>query len=201
MTDRPIVFISSTIRALLSDKKSQTRRLMWGEPHAAPQGVGGRPSVAFTLTDDLGRSARMYRTATIWEKVEVGDRLWVREAFAMRGPAVILYRADHSASDAMVWRPSLHLPRARSRLTLVVTEVRRERVQQISRDDAIAEGVEWDMKSRRWHFDGRLADRQDPCRVFEQFWRELHGDREWETDPEVVVLAFTVRHANIDAGE
>ena len=155
----------------------------------------------FVATDDLGRSALRYRPATIWHEITAGDRLWVKEAFATGGSAQspIVYRADIANAEGMAWRPSLHLPRRQSRLTLIVTEVRRERVQQITREDAIAEGVQWDKGGRRWHFDGALADRRDPRRVFEKFWRELHGDEGWDADPEVAVITFTVLTANIDA--
>ncbi len=79
---------------------------------------------------------------------QVGDRLWVRETWALAIPAGASIRANripHYRADGVMlpkWKPSIHMFRKYSRITLEITEVRVERVQEISNEDAVAEGVE-----------------------------------------------------------
>lgn len=132
MTERPILFSAPMIRALLDGRKSQTRRVLKPQP------------------DDLreGQIPRQLRIA-------IGDKLWVREAHCLPRPdkAPLLYRADHpeTADLGLRWRPSIHMPRWASRLTLIVTEVRVQRLQEISEEDAIAEGVYYEEPTKEDH--------------------------------------------------
>jgi len=81
----------------------------------------------------------------------VGDRLWVRETFAVNFKGQVLTRADKDKLTEMLdlpdipikWKPSIHMPRWASRITLEITEIRVERVQEITEEDAEAEGVSW----------------------------------------------------------
>lgn len=138
----------------------------------------------------------------IWKDVlcpygEAGDLLWVRETWcrAVDGPGY-LYAAtetDHvilddgdgfAATDSKgrersPWRPSIHMPRAASRLTLRITDVRVQRVQDISREDEIAEGV---------------ADGQ----FFDSLWSSIHGDASWDANPWVWALTFETLRENVD---
>ena len=108
------------------------------------------------------------------QRVRPGDRLWVREA------------------------PAIHMPRWASRLTLVVTAMRIERLQEITAQDCIAEGCE---------ISGMMADpetgdpipRDDFWRPFSDLWCSLHGKDSWDANPECIVLSFSVHKANIDA--
>jgi hypothetical protein len=169
--DRPIIFSAPMVRALLDGRKTQTRRL---------------------LSSPLGR-------------VRPGDRLWVRESY-WHAPSglgfdtnhingTLVYSADGLGPDAedraraagIRQRPSIHMPRWASRLTLRVTAARRERLQDICEADAIAEGV--DCRDRA--ITARLA--------FAQLWNSLHGPGAWADDPDVIVLTFEVSVANIDA--
>ena len=96
--------------------------------------------------------------------------------------------------------PPIHMPRWASRLTLVVTDVRVERLQDISGEDAIAEGAEWinppcssvGMTSKDIHCLG--------CQIgFMNLWEDLHGAESWSANPWVAVIGFRVHHGNIDA--
>ena len=153
MTDRPIIFSAPMVRALLDGRKTQTRRLAWRYP-ADPE------------------NGEFQGQASSWQHVRPGDRLWVREAFAAGragNEVVALYRAtDEQIAEMLTgvrWRPSIHMPRWASRITLTVTNVRRQRLQDISATDATAEGVP-EHEGMRW--------------AFHMIWDGLHGDGAWD---------------------
>lgn len=100
------------------------------------------------------------------------------------------------------WRPSIHMPRWASRLTLVVTATRMQRLQNISEDDAEAEGLNDsypDPGPCKWRHPTEDKGTSDPIRAFGRLWNSLHGPGAWEANPEVVPLTFTVHERNIDA--
>lgn len=147
MADRPIIFSGPMVRALIEGRKTQTRRVMKPQPDAKAtfQGLERDGQALFTVGCFYGKLRLPYAP---------GDRLYVREAWTARmthGWTIadarsrmfqeeILYRADgHESYDG--WWPSIHMPREFSRLTLTVTEVRVQRLQEISEADARAEGA------------------------------------------------------------
>ena len=185
MTDRPIIFSAAMTRALLAGPKTQTRRL---------------------TTSPLARCM-------------AGERLWVREAFALDDDGRdewLVYRSDGAALPSLPdnrrvspsrWRPSIHMPRWASRLTLHVEAVRVERLQDISEADATAEGVEPDkdgagtFMGRRDVVGGRslVTPWLTAKEAFADLWNSLHGPTGWDANPDVVALTFRVERANIDA--
>lgn len=194
VTERPILFRGEMVRAILDGRKSQTRRVVRLPPLAPPlpfqrmvlgvaqffdRPVGGN---GFDLRCPYGAS---------------GDRLWVREAFAVRadvpwpsekGRHYLRYRADGDF-DGMEWhaygkwRPSIHLPRAASRITLEVTGVRVERVQEISDRDCHAEGIAPL---------GPEHSLEIPRREFRELWDRTNAKRGlgWDVNPWVWVIEF-----------
>ena len=195
MTDRPILMSAPMVRALLDGRKTQTRRLAWRE----------------------GKYSYGYLAPTIWQKVRPGDRLWVRETWVHTGTGVwsvgdavraldgkVIYRAD-GEPKGVGWFPSIHMPRWASRITLTVTETRRQRLQEISEDDAKAEGCGLYVAGHGWITMEEL--RADPGysvylvarHGFQDIWRNLHGRESWDKNPEVIALTFTVQQCNIDS--
>lgn len=209
MTDRPIIFSSQMILALLAGRKTQTRRL--AERSMTKRELADRsrlpPDVAPTLP-------------SVWQLVKPGDTLWVREEFSgwwghnklppRSWPAgsVIWYWADGNPEDGDWTRPkpSIHMPRWASRLTLTVTAVRVEPLQAITGTDARAEGI-----TSRGPDTAVLRDNAatNPVarrrfdafcvREFGKLWNILHGPGSWEANPAVVAITFTVERRNIDA--
>lgn len=167
---------------------------------------------------DLDGSVGVFRDAgfpMVYDtRFAVGDRLWVKETHACVGDADrwTLYRASgyeaecdrhgfdkpYPAESEIKWRPSIFMRRALSRLTLIVTDVRVQRLQDCSEADAIAEGVESD--SDGWR------DYSMPCTQccsaardsYSTLWDSINGDRAWEANPWVVAVSFAVRKGNID---
>ncbi|WP_375458917.1 hypothetical protein [uncultured Enterovirga sp.] len=207
MTDRPIIFSAPMVRALLDGRKTQTRRLIRTTGHANI--FDGTWTDGYVL--DPGNAD--WRARFI--PYAVYDRLWVREAHYLTDDGhedFAIFAADendvreHLAEiDSLPanftaelrarhrrLRPSIHMPRWASRLTLHVTDIRVQRLQEISREDVIAEGVsEWEGMSianvvAGWH------------QPFAVLWDSLHGSGAWNADPWVVAISLTVERANID---
>jgi hypothetical protein len=189
------------VRAILEGRKTQTRRIV------KPQPIGrlwNPPVEPPCLQDDSGR----FHPCPYGQR---GDRLWVREAWGLDAYTgdlqfSIKYRAggdsyvtERNGSDEWVpiyqryidgcglddkwdrWRPSIHMPRWASRITLEVTGVRAERLQDISEDDAKAEGVE--PLARQIGTDYRGA--------FQNLWDSINKDRTpWDSNPWVWVVEF-----------
>lgn len=170
MKDIPVIFSGPMVRALLEGRKTMTRRIIklpakgeYVRPDMggwAPTTIGGGKS--FTVTRD-GTRVPCPETVAIWNqttgtciaaKYQPSDRLWVRENHrltdcecteACRGAGHVWYDADESGHRNVSnrkLRPSIHMPRWASRLTLIVTRVKIERLQEISETEAIAEGID-----------------------------------------------------------
>jgi hypothetical protein len=151
--ERAILFATPMVRSILAGTKTETRRLVKPQP----EGTVTRPC-------PYG---------------EPGDRLWVREAWAMTEGGV-LYRADATLEGLeerpkVRWRPSLHMPRALCRLVLEVTSVRPERLSAMDATGALAEG-------------------RESVEAFKDSWNARYGEAGdgWSADPWVWVIGFKV---------
>jgi len=207
MTDRPIIFSAPMVRALLEGRKTQTRRII--KPRRRrPSLFDGTWSDSYVL-DPANASWRAQDV-----RYEPGDRLWVRESHYVWSAGNqdgsgqrIDYMATEPDSPCGGWTPSIHMPRWASRLTLIITSVKVERLQDISEQDAIAEGIEraGDIAGQLgWkHYpDGSPAGGWlDPRESFRSLWNSINGTGAWDTDPWVVALSFTVHKGNIDSLE
>lgn len=140
---------------------------------------------------------------------EIGDHLWVRENwwsdFAAGGQEHgYLADGEPYAGNASVKRgSSMMMPRRLSRLTLAVTDVRVQRLQDISEEDAEAEGVRRSCMGIKpsgtgwWSaVEGQIAAK--PRVAYEQLWNSIHGTGAWDANPWVAALTFAVHHGNID---
>ena len=182
MTDHPIIFSAPMIRALLDGRKTQTRRIL--------KAVSRKRTLTSRLADPH------YAT---------GDRLWVREAFqvcedADTGDRWDVYRA--TTPDAVpLWRSPIHMPRWASRLTLTVTEVRVQRVQEISEADAVAEGADYAANNMGF---SPISGQPHGVRTFKagfaHLWNSIHGPDAWDANPWVAAYTVTVHLWNIAYG-
>ncbi|TIU02393.1 MAG: hypothetical protein E5W43_01035 [Mesorhizobium sp.] len=219
MTDRPILFSGPMVRALLAGRKTQTRRI-W----TIPKGHKWTDEATGILVYE-GNGVE-YGINELRCRYAVGDRLWVREAwrttcnldsskprFLDAGHrSKVTFEAD-SENRNPLWafgrlRAGMHMPRWASRLTLTVTEVRVQRLQDISEADALAEGVEevepWEgMRRFKVYGDGgeKLACPYGARISYSTLWDSLNAARGfgWEENPWVVAVSFTVAQRNIDA--
>jgi len=183
MKERPIIFSGSMVLALLAGTKTQTRRI-----------VKPQPRVTSEEADVLSAAWADGFIDIRCPFGQPGDRLWMRETWCddwekSRG---IVYRADGGLdadmSDAgCTWRPSIHMPRRASRITLEIGGVRVQRLQDISRGDAMDEGCPF----QNLNVD---AARTDPVGWFRNLWESLHGASAWDANPWVWALEFK-RHS------
>jgi len=220
VSERPIIFKGESVLAILAGRKTQTRRIVRPGPppcQAAPDamypyGKGWR----YTGVNYAGENVESCPYGV------PGDRLWVRESWwtvEREGQGVgvpfLLYDEEWEGNEPLrsaplrPWgeffpyarsfghHPSIHMPRVASRLTLEVTGVRVQRLQEISEEDATAEGVDGYVGG-----EGRVA--RDALNVepgywhphffrqgFRDVWGEINGKRApWESNPWVWALTF-----------
>lgn len=145
--DRPILFCSDMIRAILADTKTQTRRIIKPQPESIMHGI-----------PYLNGPKRVANQAITCPYGIPGDLLWVRETFWQRTRTYMVPQEDYYTIDKLKEiagycatdtqpvvkcrkMPSIFMPRKASRITLEVLERRAERLQDISEDDALAEGI------------------------------------------------------------
>jgi hypothetical protein len=198
MTVRPILFSAPMVRALLAGQKTQTRRLAW-RPACFVGDRATQPDEHITYGNVGSTPVPLSHPPSLWQRVQPGDVLWVREAHrltdcpctdACRGAGHVFYDADLSGYRNVEFnkqRPSIHMPRWASRLTLEVTAVRIERLTDISEADCGEEGV------AAW-----AGPAAHPRVAFALLWDAVNGKGAWDRNPEVVALTFIPRLLNID---
>ena len=203
MADRPIIFSAPMVRALLDGRKTQTRRVLGNS------GPGRGRSNIFSAQIGWSDSYVLDPGNANWRERDTpyapGDRLWVREAFSYESLDVDRngfmppwYWADGNpeSGDFTRPKPSIHMPRWASRLTLLVTDVRVQRLQEISSADAIAEGCPPYANSATID-----CDTPNPRDDFKRLWNGIHGPDAWDANPWVAAISFTVHRCNIDTME
>ena len=144
--------------------------------------------------------------ARVYPRKQPGDLLWVREAWSpigelseCTGPDDIHYRATSTEAEAALceWKPSIHMPRWACRLRLRVTAVKVERLQDISEEDAIAEGI-IAMRSRAgsvpitvYGYDANAQNHSPSARdAFSFLWTSINGPGSWDVNPWVASYSF-----------
>jgi len=224
MTDKPIIFSGPMVRALLDGQKTQTRRILKPQPDTKNGGTiwSGTPFGPLSYNGTWPDGTRSIQSVPY----APGDRLYVREAHALvpatayrMSQGVVqaidpedmdracVYREGWERSQPGKWRPSIHMPRWASRITLTVAEVRVQRLQEISEADVLAEGCPLDP-----FYHDTTADGSNPHMVkidtakwisprgwYHRLWDSLHGPDAWDANPWVVAVSFTVDRRNIDA--
>lgn len=242
MKERPILFSGQMVRAILDNRKTQTRRIVRicdapitkAESDACRRQKGiPTNAVNVRLCGGYLKCDAPPGSATVSSRVpcpygQPDERLWVRESFFVdhynyypRGPFPkakppeiddnILYAADGTCCEQLgecdcegkgaVWRPSIHMPRWASRLSLEIIRIRVERLQDISEADAKAEGIaeltkDGDVKKYA------VLDRGDYSstpwarmpttakHAFERLWKSINGSQSWDANPYVWVVKF-----------
>lgn len=193
MKERPILMSAPMVRAILAGTKTQTRRVVKPQPRILAGELLCWKDDA--LTDDQMAACSPYG--------QPGDRLWVRETFsgpwcmeAQDGIAAAPPSKWGESSEIWYWadgeptygdwtrpRPSIHMPRWASRITLEVTGVRVERLQDISTSDAEAEG--WPGPDAENSISSTY-----PIAWYSKLWEEINGPGSWTANPWVWVVEF-----------
>lgn len=204
MASKPILFSTPMIKAILDGRKKCTRRVVKPQP---PQFVD--------YFEKRGDGFKAYMVPgepcdypLVKPKYQPGDILWVRETWATVSSGIIEYKAtyiepytgsteiDHIGKK-ITWRPSIHMPREAARIFLRVTNVRVERLQEITAEDVIREGIKYsDSGPYHWHvLDTKLnawINFHFHDEAFKHLWDSLNAKRGygWDTNPWVWVYEF-----------
>lgn len=214
MKERPILFSGAMVRAILDGSKTQTRRVVNPQPARGwafeTPPVLGRITSSHPKKERFGAFIRR-GVGTDFPEVDLipcpygqpGDRLWVRETFHPIYPQDTTYNGgkpieyDYAATyqhgyrlgDTLSikkrWTPSIHMPRVASRITLEITGVRVERLQDINVADAMAEGVVESNANLRG-----LVPCMEHRYAYEDLWNKINGSDSWDENPFVWVIDF-----------
>ncbi len=195
MKERPILMLAPMVRAILDGRKTQTRRVVKPQPHY--RDVAGA-FASWVFKDGLLYPNAKPEVIAMCPHGRPGDRLWVRETWAHGihalnakhdedGPFVYAATDGTQGRLSDKWKPSIFMPRWASRITLELTGVRVERLQEISESDAKAEGCEPAIAGQ---------DADGPIKTYRTgyvyLWNAINEDRGfgWLTNPWVWVLEF-----------
>lgn len=208
--ERPILFNGPMVRAILEGRKMVTRRAV----KVQPQSKGDIGS--YGLGQPFIRHPDPTKRNPECPYGRPGDRLWVRETCFIndyreanvpvdeRANVDLVYRADplpdwEGEESLITWRPSIHMPRWASRILLEITDVRIERLQDISEQQAMAEGIIGVPFRPDDGFpictgymvgpdDGRTVLTPTAAEAFAELWNSTGGD--WDANPWVWVVEF-----------
>ncbi len=207
--ERPILFSAPMVRAILEGRKTVTRRAIKVQPHID---VSGNFCVGNSNygQDGYGKPATKHFVNGCCPYGKPGDRLWVRETWARVGnddPGYLTFGATYPSclppelenippASQIRWKPSIHMFRRDSRILLEITDVRVERLQDISEEQALAEGIIPHVRGG-WHWhqhdpsnvdDWHQFGFKSPAFAFQDLWIGTGGD--WNANPWVWVVEF-----------
>ncbi|CNK60739.1 phage-like protein [Yersinia pseudotuberculosis] len=203
MNEKPILFNAEMVNAILSGRKTWTRRIMKVQPEPSKSRSGdywfpcNKMQSMVHVSDLLPGNPYMPDAheffSTCCPLGGIGDQLWVREAFAagLCTESTLAYRATHKTEDleegwgeTIKWTPSIHMPRWASRINLLITGVRVERLKDISDVDAAAEGCAYGKGN------GEIDLAVRPENHFPTLWASIYGAESWQANPWVWVIDF-----------
>jgi hypothetical protein len=177
----PILFNMKMVRAILDGRKSCTRRIIKPQPQGYFE-VSEEPLYIYDTDGKQGKITPPYQP---------GDILYVRETFIQAAAHIFWYKADDKPwmSKDLLWKPSIHMPKEAARIWLKVTDVRVERLQEITEAQAQAEGI------RGYSKDGNLYK----YAVTDDWWIDFHnkhrksffGGTWWQDMPRTAKDAFS----------
>ncbi|MBK3454968.1 MULTISPECIES: hypothetical protein [Pseudomonas] len=209
--ERPILFSAPMVRAILEGRKTVTRRAVKIQPHIDASGNFCVGSSNYGQ-DGYGKPVTKHFVNGCCPYGKPGDRLWVRETWycdhfeVMRGPylkpdnldigealddGTLVYAADGLTpyeQEQPTWKPSIHMPRWACRILLEITDVRVERLQDITYEQAAAEGVHRGPLREWCASDEGGACHKYPVPAFRDLWQSVGGN--WDANPWVWVVEF-----------
>ncbi|GIC29800.1 Phage-related protein [Vibrio cholerae] len=205
----PMIFNTNMVKALMAGDKVVTRRpaknLSFSERAGFIVGEWAY-GIGWNLRETMNNCIRSKSAKCPAQR---GDLIYVRETFRLFNHSdecgcsdycscppsgTPVYFANCGGDSESKWKPSIHMPRAASRLTLKVTDVRVERVQDITEEQAIKEGI--NKHHQLPAFKSPIGYHTSPVYAFEELWNSIYGN--WEENPYVWVIEFEVIHQNVD---
>jgi hypothetical protein len=213
-TERPILFQTEMVQAILEGRKTQTRRTKgFTNENPGDWEVQVVRSFPVSKTDPAYYGVffkhKIYPNKTGLIKSQYGkpgDLLWVRETWAHTKQLNInfedesygyVYKSDDQiweSYEEWKWKPSIHMPKDAARIWLMIEDIRVERVQEISEKDAILEGIEKvELHSQpKWKRYDEGFCTMYPTISFKSLWHSINGEESWNANPWVWVIQFRV---------
>ena len=190
--EHPIIFNSEMVRAILEGRKTQTRRVIRPQPpqgHTVAVCAYSRSGWAFSELMPNGMSGGCLCTAGEVRAPYgfVGDKLWVKEKHSLGGNGVF-FPDSCDGTVHIAWQSARFMKKIFARIWLEITNIRVERVQDISEQDAEAEGTS------KMHLDNLGQTSRTYKRGFESLWDSINNKRgfSWDSNPFVWVIEFKV---------
>lgn len=215
MKDRPILFSAPMVRAILEGRKTQTRRVVKPQPSPSSDTAFVGTDGIWRFSHPTMRGPVSHEADDVrCPYGQPGDRLWVREKFQPLFADDIEnhwetdwktgkgYKISYPATDGIqefidlddelsdACKPSIHMPRWASRILLEITGVRVERLADISKDDAMAEGIVVQPDGGFGLADSTHYNFSDPTDSYCSLWESINGDGSWYANPWVWVVEF-----------
>jgi len=211
MKEHPILFSGEMVRAILEGRKTQTRRIIKPQPDIVAKGnipLNKKTIEVFknnTIVEigyPEGKPDHPFVKIHKCPYGQAGDHLWVRETWCCpgldsQGRPIICYRANNDPiTNDMPWRPSIHMTHEVCRLTLMIDEIRVERLQDITEEDAKAEGVDYyvighgPVSPFGLMVEPGYIGQGSYKTSFDLLWDEIYGRENWESNPWVWVIKF-----------
>jgi hypothetical protein len=185
MKTYPILFSTKMVQAILDGRKTQTRRVI--KPQPADSFLNNGHVIAFVTEKTLNHTVYC-------PYGEVGDVLWVRETWCLTtpfGPEEYYFgyktssQAEIKASEKYdyyspdEWKPSIHMPKEACRIFLKITNIRVERLKDISAEDAFREGINYSYDEEEgykyWHYIKKKFG-PSPIHSFQTLWESINGE-------------------------
>jgi hypothetical protein len=205
MKEKPILFSTDMVRAILDGRKTQTRRIV-------KEAIGWGPVWKPTLINETHldsipryemRTGKQYSVRFFkCPYGQVGDVLWVRETWGRetwqvpdpdRPLKYILFKADNpDAYTVTGWKPSIHMPKDAARIWLRIESIVVERLQDITEEDAKREGVELLVDGLYRHYYQPQLPAQTARESFRTLWQHINGPDSWKHNPWVWVVKYKV---------
>lgn len=219
MKQRPILFSTPMVQAILEGRKTQTRRIVkanldhdcWIGSEDGPVSAWPEWSQQALKNGELycGNCGHRALNPVICPYGKPGDILWVRETWCKvidqdEATPGYLYKADEDPTGQFSgyrWKPSIHMAQSAARIFLRITDIRVERLQDITEEDAMAEGAEerhhrcggfgyyeaggeiWDCECQKWNDSPQVMG-------FKDLWQSINGPDSWQSNPWTWVVSF-----------
>ena len=175
------------VRAILEGRKTQTRRIVKPQPERC-SGCQSCNYIGDHFTQPLPKCP--YGAAE--------TKLWVREAWAQTLSGDYIYKANYCEEHPPMglrgnWKPSIHMPKEAARIFLEISEIRVERLHDISECDSLAEGIDYkDYGDYQRYFDyqNHLFSFASLIWSFRSLWKSINGEESWDSNPWVWVVSF-----------
>lgn len=188
--EKPILFSTPMVQAILEGRKTQTRRIIKPQPNFP---IKNKIEILDLLLYESMLDSCPYG--------KQDGRLWVRETWGQTNTSDFVYKADYTEGHpcrGLVgnWKPSIHMPRKACRLLLEIQNIRVQRLQDISEEDALAEGIEIIFRSgcinlyRNYLAETSMQSLVSSLESFKSLWQSINGAESWSANPFVWVIEF-----------